>query len=698
MRKQKSVAHILGAVVGSLGIVLVIMSAFSLKQAVSRYFDSNRIVSLAIASRDMTNAVVAFRLERGDSLSFFAAPSAASESVVSQIMERRQTAIQNYNQALRSVAAAEAPGLNERIEKLRVTWQRVEALRPQVAEALRQDKAARAPKLTENWLRASDAYMDAVGEVTTLLDGTMSLIDPVVDRLLHVKQSAWQARAMVGQTILMSFSSILAGRSWSVPEGMEFANMRGKIQQAWDTVLKLATPNIASPALLQAVREAAPSVTGAQDEERSAVAARLVRGEKADVAGIEYRDRQLAIAEKLVAAVQAALGDAIARAQAGVAEARMELMLFGLLMPASVALMLGGFLLVRRRVTLPLTAITHVMTRFAAHDFGSEVPGLGRADEIGRMAGALQVFKNAMIKADELSAEQTAGRAAEEKRAAELAMLVKQFEGRIGQMVQTLSNASGQLETTASSMSGTAAQAREQAGSASQQAEQVGGGVQTVASAAEELTASIREISRQVAQATRVTEQAVESVKQTDATVRALANGADRIGEVVGLITSIAGQTNLLALNATIEAARAGESGKGFAVVASEVKNLASQTAKATDEISTQIAEIQEATQKAVSAIQGIVSTIDEVSAINRTIAAAVEEQNTATAEIATTVQQTAAATSTVTRNIASVSGAANETGRAATDVLKAAESLSSQSTELTGEVDDFISRVRAVA
>ncbi|CCE07060.1 conserved exported hypothetical protein [Bradyrhizobium sp. STM 3843] len=698
MQKQQSVARILGAVVGILGIVLVVMSAFSLKQAISRYVDSNRIVSLAIASRDMTNALVAFRLERGDVISFLGSPTAAPDSALNSVAKEREAAEQTYTAAQDTLAGVDASGLRDKVEKVRATWQQLVSLRSQIATGLRQDKAARDPKLIENWLQTSNAHMAAVEDATALLDNSMSLIDPVVDRLLQIKQSAWQVRAVAGQTILMEFSALVSGRTWTAADGLEFANNRGRAQQSWDIVIKLATPEVASSALLEAIHEAAPSVTGAQGEERNSVAGKLLRGELTGIAGVEFRDRQLAVAEKLVTTTKTALAETITRAHNALAEARAELVLFGLLTPASIALMVGGFYIVRRRVTRPLTEITEVMARFAGHDFGAEVPSLGRADEIGRMAAALQVFKDAMVNADRLSAAQAAGRASEEKRAAELASLVRQFEGRVGQMVQTLSSASGQLESTAKSMSGTAAHAQQQAGSASEQAQQVGGGVQTVASAAEELTASIREISRQVAQATRATEQAVETVKQTDATVRALATGADRIGEVVGLITSIASQTNLLALNATIEAARAGESGKGFAVVASEVKNLASQTAKATEEISGQIAEIQDATQKAVAAIQGIVSTIDEVNGINRTIAAAVEEQNKATAEIASTVQQTAQATSTVTQNISAVSGAASDTGRAANDVLKAAASLSHQSSALTGEVDDFISRVRAVA
>ena len=185
MQKQQSVARILGAVVGTLGIVLVVMSAYSLRQAVSRYFDSGRIVSLAVASRDMTNAVVIFRLERGDTLSFLSSPAAASDAALNSIAQNRQIAEQNYEIALKTASAADAPGLNDKIEKLRAAWSQVAALRPQVSTALRQDKASREPKLADNWLKASDAYMDAIGDMTMLLDGSMSLIDPLVDQSLH---------------------------------------------------------------------------------------------------------------------------------------------------------------------------------------------------------------------------------------------------------------------------------------------------------------------------------------------------------------------------------------------------------------------------------------------------------------------------------------------------------------------------------
>ena len=362
---------------------------------------------------------------------------------------------------------------------------------------------------------------------------------------------------------------------------------------------------------------------------------------------------------------------------------------------ATVFCMVAGWDLVRN-VATPLLAMTSAMRRLAGHDLDTTIPCVGRGDEIGAMAAAVQVFKDNMAEGDRLAAEQQAEQAARQQRSVRLEGLVSEFERQIGSTVATLASASTQMEATASSMTGNAAQTDAQAVAVAQAAAESSAGVQTVAAAAEELAASISEINHQVTSSASLTGRAVGSVRRTDDTVRALSESASRIGQVVELITSIASQTNLLALNATIEAARAGDAGRGFAVVASEVKSLAQQTARATDEIAAQIAQVQQASSGAVEAIREIGGLIEEVGAITGSIAAAVEEQGAATSEIARNVQQTAANTQVVTSNISGVSRAANDTGAAATEVLTAAGDLSRQAENLSAEVSRFIVSIRA--
>lgn len=372
-----------------------------------------------------------------------------------------------------------------------------------------------------------------------------------------------------------------------------------------------------------------------------------------------------------------------------------RLYIIGFMVLAVVVAILAGVFLVRS-IAVPIQALSVAMRKLAAQDMTAEIPARGRSDEVGQMAETVQVFKDALLAADRQSADQASERALKEQRSARLEHAVGTFEKTARNMVGLLASGSTELEATARAMTGSADRTNQQATAVAAAAGEAGSGVQTVAAATEELTASIHEISRQVAQSAKMAARAVSDAKRTNTIVAALSDGADKVGNVVGLIASIAGQTNLLALNATIEAARAGDAGKGFAVVASEVKNLASQTGKATEEIGAQITQIQSATKEAVAAIREIAATIEEVSAIATTIAAAVEEQGAATSEIARNVQQTAIAAQDVTSNISGVGEAANESSAAATQVLSAAGELSKQAERLSTEVNSFISDVRA--
>ena len=365
----------------------------------------------------------------------------------------------------------------------------------------------------------------------------------------------------------------------------------------------------------------------------------------------------------------------------------------------SVALLLiGACVFSVITIARPMVALTRAMKELADGNFAMVLPGLGRKDEIGDVAAAVEGFK---IKAEQRAHEATETKTRQDEiaaggRKAEMRRLAESFEAAVGQIVDAVSSASTELEASATTLTSVAEHAQSLTATVAAASEQASANVQSVASATEELSSSIGEIGRQVHESARIAGDAVGQARATTERVSQLSKAATRIGDVVELINTIAGQTNLLALNATIEAARAGEAGRGFAVVASEVKALAEQTAKATGEIGQQISGIQQATQESVGAIQEISNTIEKLSGISSTIAAAVEEQGAATQEISRSVQQAAEGTQQVSANIADVQRGAGETGSASSQVLSAAQSLSGDSNRLKLEVDKFLNTVRA--
>jgi methyl-accepting chemotaxis protein len=365
---------------------------------------------------------------------------------------------------------------------------------------------------------------------------------------------------------------------------------------------------------------------------------------------------------------------------------------------AAVVLGLLIAFLIARGIIKPLSGLTSGMQELAAGNFGVVLPGLDRKDEVGDMAQAVESFKvKAAEKArDEAEAKVQHDQIAAKQRNADMIKLADSFEGAVGEIIETVSSASTELEASAGTLTSTAARAQELTTMVAAASEEASTNVQSVASATEELTSSVNEISRQVQESARMAGDAVGQARKTNDRVGELSKAAARIGDVVELINTIAGQTNLLALNATIEAARAGDAGRGFAVVASEVKALAEQTAKATGEIGQQITGIQAATQDSVNAIKEISGTIEKLSEISSTIAAAVEEQGAATQEISRNVQQAAQGTQQVSSNITDVQRGASETGSASSQVLSAAQSLSSDSNRLKLEVGKFLNAVRA--
>ncbi|MDO9712469.1 methyl-accepting chemotaxis protein [Paracraurococcus sp. LOR1-02] len=531
----------------------------------------------------------------------------------------------------------------------------------------------------------------AVQQLSRLDGAAADLADnwmPSIDTLGRLTASITRHRALQGQILLTTNPNTKAEAE------RQYAQVLALVEENWRTYDRLVTPGEErqrADAIVAAWRDYKAKAERIDDLTR--------RGDR-DGAVALYEGETWPVYRRTLEAVSADqdLNTRMGRnaaAAAHVTYASALWMIGGVtLLAALVAL--ASALWLNKQVVSRVLRLAGTTRQLAQRDYAFELPCAVRADEIGDLARAIDECRTGLRAADALSAAQAVEQAAKAEHAARLAALLKSFEGKVRHAVSTLSAAVGRLKGAAEIMSGSAEGTLKQAASVAAAAEQTSANVQTVAAATEELSASIAEITRQVSQSSKVAGQAVAEARHTDEVVHGLAEGAQRIGEVMHLITTIAGQTNLLALNATIEAARAGEAGKGFAVVASEVKNLAAQTAKATEEIAAQVGAMQSATGDAVGAIQAIGARIGEVSEIATAIAAAVEEQGSATAEIARSVQQAAAGTQSVSGAIGAVSRAATEASAAASEVASASEDLSRQATTLDTEVGTFLRDARA--
>jgi methyl-accepting chemotaxis protein len=580
--------------------------------------------------------------------------------------------------------------LAEATRLLGAARQRVEAMTALPLAQRRQDEVTGLVNALIAVPPALDAALNAADEIAITADSRLG-------SWFTLTRTATELRDVAGQIGSLFTSPLIGKRPMTAIEIGQYNRLSGLVD-AQIRQMVLARGRIGDDAHVEAlIRTLQDKYVQGGRQVAAGIVEQSVAGRPSNLTVQDFVNQYVPAMGSIVELRERLLDLVSGQIEQRIAAARTRLFVYLLISVAVLAVCLGVIVLYIRKISLPIRRMAQVMSRISDGDTEIHVPDTATKNEIGAMAAAVQVFKDNLIHTRALEADAAQGRAAtEEQRKAGMRRVAETFEKAVGGIIGMVSSSATELQATAGAMSAMAGQTSVQSGAAAAAAEQAASNVNTVAAASEELGSSVQEIGRQVDGSARLARGAVDEAGQTLILVEELSATVSRIGDVVGLITSIAAQTNLLPLNATIEAARAGAAGRSFAVVASEVKALAEQTAKATEDIAGQIAQVQASTGQAVAAIHSITARIQEINCVASSIAAAVEEQGAATQEIIRNVAQAAEGTGTVTSNVAGVVDAAEETGAAADQVLHAASELSRQSEHLSAEVERFLHTVRA--
>ena len=681
------------ALFGMAALVMSSQAVVGVLHAWSQVGEGARVEQLAAANQQLFAALQYVRQERGPTRVALEAKGTTDPALVEQQLGARAKAapaLAAFLATCERITCAEAAD----IATIRPAMDTVVAMRREVDPAFRQTLPERRPGIAKDWNVASTALVEALEKVSLALTDQVRMVDPEIAELVGIKEAAYITRDGVGleRTVIQG---AMEAKKVTPEAKAKMADLRGQATAGWRMVRNLSTRRGVPPPVIAAIKKAQQELA-AYIQKRDAIEKAVAEEREPPMSDTELVNVSIGALNLIVGICEAALDGIIAHAKDQSASARNDLLLNAGLLALALLLGIGGLVFAARRIARPIGMITHAMRKVADGDLGGEVPYRERGDEVGHLAATLAVFKgNAAAKA-RMESEQHSEQARKAERQQAVEAAIAGFGASIGRTLAAVSAAAGEMRATSEAMSGTAAEVSHRGEAVSSAAEQASGSVQTVAAASEELAASISEISRQVSHAANISREAVEAAQQTTGTVTSLAEAAQRIGEVIKLINDVASQTNLLALNATIEAARAGEAGKGFAVVAAEVKGLAGQTAKATDEIRTQIENVQTATNAAVAAIDGIGGRIGEINAVSTAIASAVEQQGAATEQITENTQAAARGTRDVTANIIGVNQGVAQTSQAAAMVLAAADGLRRQADDVRGEVDRFLETIRA--
>lgn len=697
MLRRLTVSALLQSVIALLAVCVVALLATSAWQSWERSRATGHIAAVAEASANAFKAMHNLRTDRSSTprvLNGEASVSPAIEKFLRGIHDAEMPAIHATGALLPSIPFAEQAALlgnlNQQLDKLTT-------LQTEAWDEMRRPKKARRAALSKEYTDQTGALLATLETISARLTAVVNHNDPLIDQLLSIKQAAWLLRNSAGEASDLVATGLVATGSLPLEAQQTYIKSVGAIENAWSGLDSSTLGMKLSPELGNAMGAAKAAYF---DPDYLALRDRLVDqimvGSKTDMTADQWTPLTSQRMGTAVAVAERALDEARNYAAVQYTSASRALVVQIAMLVLAALLTVGAMVTVTRRVIRPLHTIRDAMLKVAGGDLAVDSGYLDRQDEIGALAGALETFKQQAtdkLKIEEQERERNAGASARQ-RAVEA--YVGEFEGAVRKTLGELSEASGEMRKTSGDLSAVSRQTNERVQVAGKASNDASTSVESVAAAAEELSASINDISQQAAHAAGIASRAVNQARETDSTVQGLAQSAGRIGEVVGLINTIAAQTNLLALNATIEAARAGEAGRGFAVVASEVKSLASQTAKATEEISEQIADIQKVAGDAINAIQIIGGIIGEVNEVATSIAAAVQEQGAATQEITRSTQYAAQGTKNVSDNITGVKADADAAAAAADNVKQASEMLETQSRQLGHEVSDFLGKIRA--
>ncbi|MEH2495063.1 methyl-accepting chemotaxis protein [Bradyrhizobium sp. AZCC 1678] len=657
---------------------------------------ASRIAVIADASANIFKAMHNLRTDRSTTNRLLNSDAPMDPDIEKYLRNIRDTEMPAMGSALGLLGSLEFAQQQTLVPEFDRVFKTMGTLQKEFWEAVAKPKALRRPELAKEYMAAANAMLEVLEKLSGALSAAVNHQDATIDQLLAIKQIAWLLRNTAGEASLIVSTGLSSGKV-SPEANHAYTKYAGGIDAAWGALQLTASGMALPPAISSAIAATKtayfePSYLNLRDRLLTQIAA----GEKPELTANQWTPVTVGRLGAAVTVAEGALDAARDHATLLRSTAQRSLVMQLALLTGALTLAFGAMAIVTRRVIKPLHTMRDAMLKVAAGDLHIDTGYAARHDEIGALAGALETFKQQATDKARIEAQERERNAGAMARQQAIESYVGEFESLVRQTLNQLGDASGQMRTTSAGLSTISRQTNERVQVAEKASGDASMSVETVAAASEELSASINDISQQAVHAAGIASRAVGQARDTDGTVQGLAQSAGRIGEVVGLINTIAAQTNLLALNATIEAARAGEAGRGFAVVASEVKSLASQTAKATEEISEQISDIQRVAGEAIDAIKGIGSIIGEVNEVATAIATAVQQQGAATQEITRSTQFAAQGTKNVSDNITGVKADADAAAAAAEDVKQASQTLETQSQQLGNQVTDFLGKIRA--